>query len=224
MAFLDGGVGECSSWRWRSSHSGRPQDGSSPGRRQARPRSTSDDRERQTLEGQPAGQRWFGRRRASSRSASITSTTSRHRHHGDMRWPRRPRRVAWLTPPGQRPMPAPEPRWGRPVPSEPGFVLSPEAGALHRGGCRLGTGSHQRGRAPALTWCPGGFERGISSRSSTATRMHGCGGMGLGRSGRRDRAGAHLGHGLKESSGQRRTMSASECPGKRPGAMLRRRS
>jgi hypothetical protein len=41
-----------------------------------RPRSTTDDRGRQTLEGQPAGQRWFGRRRASSRSESITSTTS----------------------------------------------------------------------------------------------------------------------------------------------------
>jgi hypothetical protein len=57
-------------------------------------------------------------------------------------------------------------------------------GALHPGRCRPGTGSRQRGRAPALTWCPCGCGRGISSRSSTATRTHGCGGMGPGTSGR----------------------------------------
>jgi hypothetical protein len=54
-------------------------------------------------------------------------------------------------------------------------------GALHRGRCRLGTGSPQRVRAPALTWRPGGCGCGISSRSSTTTRTHGCGGMGPGR-------------------------------------------
>jgi hypothetical protein len=57
-------------------------------------------------------------------------------------------------------------------------------GALHRGCCRLGTGSRQRGRARALTWRPGGRGCGISCRSSIATRTHGCGGMGPGRSGR----------------------------------------
>jgi hypothetical protein len=44
----------------------------SPGR----PRSTIDDKRRQTLKPQPAGQRRFGRQQPSSRSASIRSTTS----------------------------------------------------------------------------------------------------------------------------------------------------
>jgi hypothetical protein len=57
--------------------------------------------------------------------ASITSTAPGQRHHGDMRWPRRPHRVASLTPRGRQFRPAPEPWWGRPIASEPGVVLSP---------------------------------------------------------------------------------------------------
>jgi hypothetical protein len=100
-----------------------------------------------------------------------------------MRWPRRTRRLAWLTPRGQRPMPAPEPGEAGRFPRSRTWCFRLADGALHQGGCQLGTGSRQRERVPALTWCPGGCGRGISYRSSTATRTHGCGGMEHGRSG-----------------------------------------
>jgi len=57
-------------------------------------------------------------------------------------------------------------------------------GHPHRESCRPGTGYHPRARHRVLTWCPGGRGSGTTCRSSTASRMHGCGGMGPGRSGR----------------------------------------
>jgi hypothetical protein len=95
-----------------------------PGPSPGRPRSTIGER-RQGAKGQGAGQKRFDCPRSSLRSASITSTTSVQRHHGDMRWPRRPHRVASLRPHGGQFRPAPEPWWGRRIPSEPGFVFSP---------------------------------------------------------------------------------------------------
>jgi hypothetical protein len=145
------------------------------------------------------------------------------RHHGDMKWPRRTRRLAWLTPRGQRPVPVPEPWWGRRFPRSRAWCCRLADGALHRGFCRLGTGSPHRGRARALTWCPGGCGPGIGSRSLIATRTHGCGGMGPGRSGRpRWNWGTVEARteGVQQSIADR---PASECPGKRPGAMLHRR-
>jgi hypothetical protein len=53
--------------------------------------------------------------------------------------------------------------------------------------------SHPRGRHRVLTWCPGGRGSGTTCRASTATRTHGCGGMGPGRSGRRTRSWGALG-------------------------------
>jgi hypothetical protein len=126
-----------------------------------------------------------------------------------MRWPRRPRRAGWLMPPGRRSVPAREPWWSRAVPSEPGLVLSPGGGARRRGWCRPGTGCRQRVRACGLTWCPGGCGRGIGYRSSTATRTHGCGGMGPGRSGRPIQTWGTLG---ARTDGQQRIISANECP------------
>ncbi len=96
-----------------------------PGPSPGRPRSTIGERRRQRVKGQGAGQKRFDGPRSSLRSASITSTTSVQRHHGQMRWRHRPRRVASLTPLGQRSTPPPGPWWDRPIPSEPGFVLSP---------------------------------------------------------------------------------------------------
>jgi hypothetical protein len=107
----------------------------SPGR----PRSTIGNRRRQV---QPAGQRRFDTRWPSSRLASITSTASGQRHHGDMRWPRRPHRVTSLTPRGRQFRPAPEPWWGRRVTSEPGIVLSP------------GGWTPPPGALPAWNWLP----------------------------------------------------------------------
>ena len=157
---------------------------SSPGR----PRSTIGNRRRQRLEGQPAGQRRFDTRWPSSRFASITSTAPGQRHHGDMRWPRRPRRVASLTPRGRQCRPAPEPWWGRRIPSEPGFVLSPGGWTPPPGVPPAWNWLHPRVRHRVLTWCPGGRGSGTNAHLSTATRMHGCGGMGPGRSGRRIRS------------------------------------
>jgi hypothetical protein len=75
-------------------------------------------------------------------SASITSTASGQRHYGDMRWPRRPHRVASLTPRGRQFRPAPKPWWGRRIPSEPGVVLSP------------GGWTPPPGVLPAWNWLP----------------------------------------------------------------------
>jgi hypothetical protein len=111
---------------------------SSPGR----PRSTIGNRRRQRLEGQPAGQRRFDTRWPSSRFASIASMAPGQRHHGDMRWPRRPRRVVSLTPHGRQFTPAREAWWGRRISSEPGFVLSP------------GGWTPPPGVLPAWNWLP----------------------------------------------------------------------
>jgi hypothetical protein len=107
-----------------------------------RPRSTISDRRRQTLKPQPAGQRRFGRQRPSSRSASITSTTSVQRHHGHMRWRRRPRRVALPARLGRWSAPVPEPWRGRRILFEPGFAVSP------------GGWTPPPGVLPAWNWLP----------------------------------------------------------------------
>ena len=74
--------------------------------------------------------------------ASIASTAPGQRHHGNMRWPRRPRRVVSLTPHGRQFTPAREAWWGRRISSEPGFVLSP------------GGWTPPPGVLPAWNWLP----------------------------------------------------------------------
>jgi hypothetical protein len=164
-----------------------------PGPSPGRPRSTIGERRRQRVKGQGAGQKRFDGPRSSLRSASITATTSVQRHHGQMRWRHRPRRVASLTPLGQRSTPPPGPWWDRPIPSEPGFVLSPGGWISPPGVLPAWDWLPPGARRRVLTWRPGGCGSRTTCRSSTATRMHGCGGMGPGRSGRRIRSWGTLG-------------------------------
>jgi hypothetical protein len=86
--------------------------------------------------------------------------------------------------------------------------LAWRAGHRHRESCRPGTGSHPRARHRVLTWCPGGRGSGTTCRASTATRTHGCGGMGPGRSGRPGWSWGTVGHGLTASNGQSRQANA----------------
>jgi hypothetical protein len=107
----------------------------SPGR----PRSTIGNRRRPV---RLAGQRRFDTRWPSSRVCE-------HHIYGiwaaaswDMRWRRRPRQVARYMPRGRWPAPPPAPWWGRRLPSEPGFVLSP------------GGWTPPPGVLPAWNWLP----------------------------------------------------------------------
>jgi hypothetical protein len=173
-------------------------------------RSINGGRRRQTLEPQPAGQRRVaGSGPARDRRASYL----RHPAIGMMGTCDGLVVLADLRgshPPDNRQCRRPNPGGASRLPRSRAWCFRLADGALHRGRCRLGTGSRQRGRAPALTWCPCGCGRGISCRSSTATRTHGCGGMGPGRSGHprwsRGTVGART-EGIQRSTGDR--------PGKR---------
>src|SRR5215217_5100130 len=142
-----------------------------------------------------------------------------------MRWPRRLRRVAWLTPRGRRSVPAPEPWWGWPVPSEPGLVLSP------------GGWSPPSGVLPAWNWLPpegagarldlvplwvrAWYRLPFIDRYAHAWMWQ----RGAWEVRPPDVELGHIGgHGLTVSGGQQRIISASECPGRRPRTMRRRRS
>jgi hypothetical protein len=109
-------------------------------------------------------------------------------------------------------------------PSEPGFVLSPGGWTPPSGVLPAWNWLPSEGAAPHLDLVPWWARAWSTCRSSTVTRTHGCGGMVLGRSGRRIRSRGTQGHRLTASSGQQRRAPASERPGRWPGAMLRRRS
>jgi hypothetical protein len=70
--------------------------------------------------------------------------------------------------------------------------------------------SRHRARARVLIWCPGGRGSGTTCCSSTATRTHGCGVMGPGRSGRAIGSWGTLG--ARTDSIQR---TVTDSPGKR---------
>jgi hypothetical protein len=167
-----------------------------------------DDRGRQMLKPQRAGQQPFYGRRPRSRSASITSTTSGQRHHGNMRWPRRPRRVAWYTPRRRWSASAPAPWWGHPVPSQPDFVLSPDRWTPPPGVLPAWSWLPPEGAAPRLdlvSWwvrgvVPPTVHRPLRVRMDVAA-------WGLGGSAAGSGAGAHLGHKIQGS--------VADNPGKR---------
>ena len=146
------------------------------------------------------------------------------RHHRQMRWPRRLRRVAWLTPRGRRSVPAPEPWWGWPVPSEPGLVLSPGGWSPPSGVLPAWNWLPPEGASPRLDLVPLWVRRGIAPVHRPLRARMDVAAWGLGGSAARCGAGAHGGHGLTVSGGQQRIISASECPGRPPRTMRRRRS